>query len=76
MSEIQKQDDGSLLVTTELPEDDWLYSFLLSLGASVRVVSPLHVEKKLINYIEEMKKNISIYKVTDSCHLLYDTMRL
>ncbi|OJG99257.1 transcriptional regulator [Enterococcus termitis] len=56
ISEIQKQDDGSLLVTTELPEDDWLYSFLLSLGASVRVVSPLHVEKKLINYIEEMKK--------------------
>ncbi|MFD1898934.1 hypothetical protein GQR36_00140 [Enterococcus termitis] len=32
-------------MTTELPEDDWLYSFLLSLGASVRVVSPLHVEE-------------------------------
>lgn len=53
----QKKEDGSLLVDTQLPEDDWLYSFLLSLGASVKVISPSHVEKKLLTHIEEMKKN-------------------
>ncbi|WP_429949059.1 helix-turn-helix transcriptional regulator [Enterococcus sp. AZ101] len=53
----QKNEDGSLLVDTQLPEDEWLYSFLLSLGASVKVISPPHVEKTLLTYIEEMKKN-------------------
>lgn len=53
----QKNEDGSLLVDTQLPEDDWLYSFLLSLGASVKIISPSHVEKKLLTHIEEMKKN-------------------
>ncbi|MGX7148105.1 helix-turn-helix transcriptional regulator [Enterococcus ureasiticus] len=57
VSDSQKNKDGSLLVDTQLPEDDWLYSFLLSLGASVKVISPSHVKKKLLTHIEAMKKN-------------------
>lgn len=55
--DIRVNQDGSLIVDTVLPEDYWLYSFLLSLGASVKVVSPSHVEKILLSQIEEIKKN-------------------
>ncbi|MCA5011557.1 MULTISPECIES: helix-turn-helix transcriptional regulator [unclassified Enterococcus] len=57
MKDIQINQDGSLLVDALLPEDYWLYSFLLSLGTTVKVLSPAHVEKKLLTQVEEIKKN-------------------
>lgn len=44
------QSDGSILATFEMPEDDWILSFLLSFGSDVEVLSPQHwrelVQKK------------------------------
>jgi len=54
--EIKKKEDGSLLVITQLPEDYWLYSFLLSLGTYVKVLSPPHVQKALLEQVTSMKK--------------------
>lgn len=34
------EEDGSLLVRSELPEDDWLYGILLSYGPDLRVLEP------------------------------------
>lgn len=39
-SQIEKQEDGSFLVSVTWPEDNWVWSFLLSFGESVRVIEP------------------------------------
>lgn len=40
---IERNDDGSYHVFARMPEDGWLYSFLLSLGGDVRVLSPASI---------------------------------
>lgn len=46
---IERGDNDYFRVTAKVPEDNWLYSFLLSFGKDVSVVSPenvkLHLEK-------------------------------
>ncbi|GIP41244.1 DeoR family transcriptional regulator [Paenibacillus sp. J31TS4] len=37
---MQKQPDGTLLVTAEQPDEPWLYGMLLSFGMDVRVLEP------------------------------------
>lgn len=39
-SQIEKQEDGSFLISVTWPEDNWIWSFLLSFGESVRVIEP------------------------------------
>lgn len=39
-SAVSIQGDGSFLVTADMPEDDWLYGYLLSFGAAVQVRQP------------------------------------
>ena len=41
------QEDGSLLVETVFPEDQWLYGYLLSFGAGVEVLSPDALRRRL-----------------------------
>lgn len=38
--QVSQQDNGDLIVTTQLPEDNWLIAFLLSFGTAVEVLSP------------------------------------
>lgn len=45
---ITRNDDGSCHVIARLPEDGWLYSFLLSLGKDVRVIRPVRVAERLM----------------------------
>ena len=44
---IRRNDDGAYHVFVRLPEDGWLYSFLLSLGRDVKVLRPGHIAEKL-----------------------------
>ncbi len=44
---VAHQPDGSLLVETVFPEDQWLYGYLLSFGAGVEVLSPDTLRKRL-----------------------------
>ncbi len=44
---IERNGDGSYHVFTRLPEDSWLYSFLLSLGKDVKVLRPAHIAGRL-----------------------------
>jgi predicted DNA-binding transcriptional regulator YafY len=39
--------DGSLIVKTEMPEDGWLYGFLLSFGSFLEVLEPAHLRAVL-----------------------------
>lgn len=56
--EVEEGEDGRLLVSAEYPVNDSLYSFLLSFGGLVEVLSPSTVRKELIKKIDQLK---SIY---------------
>ena len=44
---VTRQPDGSLLVETVFPEDQWLYGYLLSFGAGVEVLAPGTLRRRL-----------------------------
>lgn len=56
-SNVIKNEDGSFTVTVYLPEDSWLYGFLLSFGADVRVMEPRRVKENLLAQIEAIKES-------------------
>ena len=53
--DIIKNNDGSCLVYMCLPEDNWLYSYILSFGALVEVLEPQHVREEILRQIEKIK---------------------
>ncbi|KPU42922.1 HTH domain protein [Oxobacter pfennigii] len=50
-----KNEDGTFLVSVDLPEDYWLYGFLLSFGRAVQVLDPQSVKDNLLGEIEKIK---------------------
>lgn len=52
---VQRNRDSSFTVTVDLPEDYWLYGFLLSFGTSVRVIEPQSVRNHLLDQVETIK---------------------
>jgi predicted DNA-binding transcriptional regulator YafY len=53
--DVTKNNDGSFTVKTDLPEDSWLYGFLLSFGPAVQIIKPKAVKKNLLLQISEIK---------------------
>jgi predicted DNA-binding transcriptional regulator YafY len=41
--DIEKQPDGSYIVVTTWPEDDWVYGWILSFGEYIEVLEPEHM---------------------------------
>jgi predicted DNA-binding transcriptional regulator YafY len=54
--EISYLEDGRMLVKTKLPENNWLYGFLLSYGTTLEVVSPPHIRSILRDTAAEIYK--------------------
>ena len=54
LSTIIKQNDSRYKLTITLPENEWLYNFLLGLGEHVTILKPDHIQKIL----KEKTKNI------------------
>lgn len=52
-------EDGSVIVKTEVIEDSWIYSMILSYGEYVEVLTPEHI-RRIIK--EKCKKIIDMYK--------------
>ena len=44
-SMLEKQPDGSLIVTVTWPEDNWVYGFILSFGEYLEVIEPEYIHK-------------------------------
>ena len=42
-------------MTIELPNDAWLYGFLLSFGTAVKVIEPQHVRDYLLSMADRIK---------------------
>ncbi|PNV59752.1 YafY family transcriptional regulator [Clostridium sp. chh4-2] len=55
MQNVTQNSDGSYTVTVDLPDDSWLYSFLLSFGSSVKIIEPQFVKENLIKEVEKLK---------------------
>jgi predicted DNA-binding transcriptional regulator YafY len=52
---IRKNDDGSYDLTVTLPEDEWVYGFILSFGSNAEVIEPEHIR----NIIKTRAKEIA-----------------
>lgn len=52
--DVVKNEDGSFTVTAVLPDDYWLYGFLLSFGAAVKVKKPKSVRDALLMQAKEI----------------------
>lgn len=57
-NEITKKDDGNFIVKVEFPENEWVYSFILSFGEYVKVLSPEYA-KNIVK--EKLKKTLENY---------------
>lgn len=55
----ERQEDGRLLVKTLLPENNWLYGFILSFGTGIEVKSPPHIRKIIAEISKEIYKKYS-----------------
>ncbi|AMJ40860.1 helix-turn-helix transcriptional regulator [Anaerotignum propionicum] len=55
-SEIVKNDDGSFTVTKTLPENDWVYGYILSFGASAQVLEPKNLRDSIRKILENSLK--------------------
>ena len=54
-ADIIKNDDGSCIVFMCLPDDNWLYSYILSFGALVEVLEPENVRAEVLRQLEKIK---------------------
>lgn len=49
----EKTEDGHFLVTFEMPENEWLYEYLMTFGAALKVLEPKEVGKELVRRYEQ-----------------------
>lgn len=52
--------DGTYDVSIELPENEWLYGYILSFGNSVEVIEPKYIRDIILN---KMKETIKLYEL-------------
>ncbi|MGI5858672.1 MAG: helix-turn-helix transcriptional regulator, partial [Tepidanaerobacteraceae bacterium] len=52
-------EDGRLLVKTTLPENNWLYGFILSFGSGIEVVNPPHIRSIIASIAREIYEKYS-----------------
>lgn len=56
-SEIEILEDGNFMVRVAYPLDEWVYSLILSFGASAKVLEPLEIREEIKRRIADMQKN-------------------
>ncbi len=55
--EIAKKDDGNFIVKVEFPENEWVYSFILSFGEYIKVISPEYAKNVIKQKLQKSLKN-------------------
>ena len=58
-SDMIRQDDGKIMIKVHLPENNWLYGWLLSFGSTVEVINPPHVREFMARTAKEILKKYS-----------------
>ncbi|MGE5390820.1 MAG: helix-turn-helix transcriptional regulator [Deltaproteobacteria bacterium] len=54
--QIFQNSDGTFNVTITLPEDNWMYGYILSFGGSLEVLEPIHIRKAVASRLQEHLK--------------------
>ncbi|MED3571284.1 YafY family protein [Cytobacillus praedii] len=49
--------DGASIIKVDVPEDEWLYGFILSFGNKVEVLEPLHIREIVAKRAKEILEN-------------------
>ncbi|MHB8063429.1 MAG: helix-turn-helix transcriptional regulator [Ruminiclostridium sp.] len=52
--EITKNQDGSFTIATALPESEWLFSYILSFGTDIEVLTPQNIREMIQNKLDEI----------------------
>lgn len=52
--EITKNQDGSFMIETALPESEWLFSYILSFGTDIEVLTPQKIREMIRNKLDEI----------------------
>lgn len=60
-TELQVNSDGNFTVNCSYYLDEWVYSLILSFGASAKVLAPEHVKIEIQNRILDMMKNYNLH---------------
>jgi len=55
--QIIKKEDGNFIVKVEFPENEWVYSFILSFGEYVKVISPEYAKNIVKHKLQNTLKN-------------------
>jgi len=53
-NEITKNQDGSFMVVTSLPENEWLLHYILSFGTDIEVLAPQNIREMVQDKLEEI----------------------
>ena len=53
---VEKQPDGSFIVTVEWPQNNWLYGFILSFGRHIEVIAPKHLQEVIKKEAEKISE--------------------
>lgn len=56
VNEIVLDKNGEGCITINVPETDWIYSYILSFGTDVEVIGPEHIKKKICKIASEIQK--------------------
>ncbi len=51
---IEKQPDGSMLVTVKFPMDGWVVGYLLSFGTEVEILEPVELRAQIVAYAKKI----------------------
>ncbi len=53
-NEITRNQDGSFMVTTSLPESEWLFHYILSFGTDIEVLAPQNIRQMIQGKLDEI----------------------
>ena len=53
--DVTRNKDGSYIVSMSLPENNWLYEYILSFGAFVEVLEPQNIREEIVRQLEKIK---------------------
>ena len=57
--DVTVNEDGSMSVAVKTPHDQWLYSYIFSLGMLIEVIEPQSVRDEIVRYAEQIKRKYS-----------------
>lgn len=60
-TELEVLEDGNFLVHCAYPLDEWVYSLVLSFGASAKVLEPDHIRLEIQKRINKMMENYEMF---------------